>query len=117
VVDGLRSGSGKHAAERLTKATAKLDAAVHRVALSEAQYGRAQANSVVDTWKFCTLHVPAVVCSLKAAEHARSEELHSMQWLVLDEMSKLPERLATVVEAATMAAAQQKGERWLDATL
>eukprot|EP00965_Chrysotila_dentata_P166570 5499211-Pleurochrysis_carterae.AAC.2 len=103
--------------ERIAKLVARLESVEQRVALAEAQYVHAQEVSVVDTWKFVTLHVPAVISELKANEAAREEELKRTQWRVLEALSKLPEHVANAAEGAAMAVARHKGATWLETML
>ena len=113
-----KGGSERKAhAERLSKVFQRLELGATRVAEAETAYMSAREASVVASWKFCTLHVPAVCCSLKSADHARVEELQRLQWIVLDALSKVPDRLANAVESVTMSAAKRNGERWLEAIL
>ena len=91
--------------------------AAARTAQAEAAYGAARELSVIQTWKFCTLQVPALCCALKADEHARAEETRSLQWIALDGLGQLPIHMTNTVEEMTRHAAEQKGQLWLEATL
>ena len=95
----------------------RLEVAAARVAQAEAGYAAAREASVVATWKFCTLQVPALCCALKASEHARAEEARALLWLAIDALGQLPAQLSNTVEEMTRHAAEQKGNLWLEATL
>lgn len=95
----------------------RLEVAVARSAQQEAAYAAARELSVIQTWKFCTLQVPALCCDLKAAEHARAEEARALQWKTIEALGRLPAQLSNTVEEMTRHAAQREGELWLEATL
>ncbi len=72
---------------------------------------------MVSTWKFCTLHIPALCCTLKSAEYERLRVMEGLQWSTLDALGLASSRVATAVEERAQALAQLKGTLWLDATL
>ena len=109
--------AGRAAAERLSRVCQRLEVAVARTAQQEAAYSAARELSVIQTWKFCTLQVPALCCALKAEEHARAEEVRSLQWLAIEALGRLPAQLSNTVEEMTRHAAGREGELWLEATL
>ena len=61
--------------------------------------------------------MPALCCALKAEEHARAEEVRSLQWRAIEALGRLPAQLSNTVEEMTRHAAGREGELWLEATL
>jgi hypothetical protein len=109
--------AGRAAAERLSRVCQRLEVAVARTAQQDAAYSAARELSVIQTWKFCTLQMPALCCALKAEEHARAEEVRSLQWRAIEALGRLPAQLSNTVEEMTRHAAGREGELWLEATL
>ncbi|KAL1527259.1 hypothetical protein AB1Y20_015934 [Prymnesium parvum] len=105
------------ASERLSKAALRLEAAKARTPQAEAAYSRLRAGVVVSTWKFCTLHIPALCCTLKSAEYERAHEVETLQWKMLDALGLVSSRLTATIESRMQSLAEQKGSLWLDATL
>jgi len=61
--------------------------------------------------------MPAAVCSLKAAEYARSRELNDQLWKVLGWEGEMPAKVGDALEGVVERAAARKGEAWLEAAL
>ena len=103
--------------EKLARLSQRLAVANAKVAQSEAVYARERAASLVGTWKYCTLELPAILMQLKGIEAGRAELLASCHWKALDAMGALPAAHASALEERTRLAAMVKGRQWLDATL
>ena len=71
----------------------------------------------VSTWKFCTLHIPELCCTLKSAEYERVRQMESIQWSALNALGLAASRFGTAVEERTQQLATLKGTLWLDASL
>ena len=76
-----------------------------RVAQAEEAYARERAASLVATWRFCTLEVPAVLVHLRSIEASRVEQLSEARRRALGAMSHLPGVVARAIEARTQQAA------------
>ena len=93
---GVSSGSKAAAAsDRLAKLYQRLAVARGRVAQAEMHYGRERASSVVLTWKYCTLEMPAVVIHLKGVDASRAEVLASCAKRMLEAISEHSTMVAT----------------------
>ena len=115
---GEAGGGGSRAATlKLSKACRALEAASRRAADAEARYAGAHEAAVIKAWQFATLQMPAAVCSLKAAEYARSRELNDQLWKVLGWEGEMPAKVGDALEGVVERAAARKGEAWLEAAL
>ena len=116
--EGARAEARKAtAADRLARLCQRLAVANARVAQAEEVYRRERAKSVVSTWKYVAVEVPALCIQLKGVEAARGEVLATCQWRVLQQMEALPSAHRAAVEERNGRAARRKGTEWLDATL
>ena len=105
------------AAAEAAAAVEVVDELENRVAQAEEVYRRERAKSVVSTWKYVAVEVPALCIQLKGIEATRGEVLATCQWRTLEQMGALPLAHTAAVDERNGRAARRKGKEWLDATL
>ena len=104
------SGSAA-AAEKLAKLSQRLALAEARVTQAEAAYQPARASSVLSTWKYTAVELPAVCLTLRALEAGRREVLDTCLCRTLNAIRDLSAANFEMAEERTEGSRRQKQSR------